>query len=143
MAWVDGIAGRVRAEPSTREFSRVHRLWIGLGGLFGAAGVGMAAAAAHAMAGLPPAALRAVESGVQIQGWHALALVACGVWARDRGGLAHWAAAAFAVGTVLFCAAVYAFGLAGVSLDAVAPTGGLLLMLGWLLLAASALRRDR
>ncbi len=38
------------------------------------------------------------------------------------------------MGTLLFCAAVYAFGLAGVSLDAVAPTGGILLMLGWLLL---------
>ncbi len=121
----------------------MFRLWIGLGGLLGAAAVGMAAAAAHAMAGLPPAALRAVESGVQIQGWHALALVACGLWARHRGGLAHWAAAAFAVGTVLFCTAVYLFGLSGVSLNAVAPAGGLLLMLGWLLLAASALRRDR
>ena len=121
----------------------MYRLWIGLGGLFGAAAVGMAAAAAHAMAALPPAALRAVESGVQIQGWHALALVACGIWSQRRGGLVHAAAGAFAVGTMLFCGAVYAFGLAGLSLDAVAPTGGLLLMLGWLLLAASALRRDR
>ena len=121
----------------------MYRLWIGLGGLFGAGAVGMAAAAAHLLAGLPPAALHVVESGVQIQGWHALALLGCGLWARARGGLAHWAAAAFALGTVLFCAAVYAFGLAAVSLDAVAPTGGLLLILGWLLLAASALRRDR
>ncbi len=121
----------------------MHRLWIGLGGLFGAAAVAMAAAAAHAMAGLAPPALRAVDSGVQIQGWHALALLGCGLWSRQRGGLAHWAAAAFALGTVLFCTAVYAFGLAGLSLDAVAPAGGLLLMLGWLLLAASAVRRDR
>ncbi len=120
----------------------MYRLWIGLGGLFGAGAVGMAAAAAHAMAGLSPAALHVVESGVQIQGWHALALVACGIWARRRGGLAHWAGAAFALGTVLFCAAVYAFGLAGISLDAVAPAGGILLIVGWLLLAASALRRD-
>ncbi len=121
----------------------MYRLWIGLGGVFGAAAVGMAAAAAHAMAGLSPAALHVVDSGIQIQGWHALALVACGVWAERRGGLAHCAGAAFALGTVLFCSAVYAFGLAGVSLDAVAPVGGILLMLGWLLLAASALRRDR
>jgi uncharacterized membrane protein YgdD (TMEM256/DUF423 family) len=123
----------------------MYRLWIGVGGLFGMAAVGMAAAAAHALAGLTPAALRAVQSGAQMQGWHALALVACGVWAERRSGLArrltHCAGAAFAVGTVLFCAAVYAFGLAGVSLDAVAPIGGLLLMAGWLLLAASALPR--
>ena len=121
----------------------MHRVWIGLGSLFGAAAVGMAAAAAHALAGLGPAGLRAVQSGVQMQGWHALALVGCGVWSQRRVGwarrLANAAGAAFAAGTVLFCAAVYAFGLAHVSLDAVAPAGGLLLMLGWLLLAASAL----
>ena len=122
---------------------RVYRLWIVIGGILGAGAVGMAAAAAHALSGLSPAALRAVESGVQIQGWHALALVACGLWAQRRGGLAHWAAGAFAVGTALFCTAVYAFGLAGVSLAAVAPTGGMLLITGWLLLAASALQRDR
>ena len=118
----------------------MFRLWIGLGGLFGAGAVAMAAAAAHALAGLSPSALHVVESGVQMQGWHSLALVGCGVWAQRRGGLAHWAGAAFTLGTVLFCAAVYSFGLAGVSLDAVAPTGGFLLMAGWLLLAASALR---
>ncbi len=120
----------------------MHRLWIGLGGLFGAGAVGMAAAAAHALAGLSPGALHVVESGVQIQGWHALALIGCGVWSQRRGGLAHWAAAAFAIGTVLFCAAVYCVGLTGISLNAVAPTGGILLILGWLLLAASALRHD-
>lgn len=121
----------------------MYRLWIGLGGLFGAGAVGMAAAAAHALAGLPPAALHIVESGVQMQGWHALALLGAGIWAERRGGLAHWAAACFALGTVLFCGAVYAIGLAGVSLAAVAPAGGLLLIAGWLLLAASALRARR
>ncbi len=60
------------------------------------------------------------------------------MWAARRGGLAQGAGAAFAVGTALFCGAVYAFGIGGVSLAAVAPTGGLLLIAGWLLLAASA-----
>jgi uncharacterized membrane protein YgdD (TMEM256/DUF423 family) len=119
----------------------MYRLWIGLGGLFGAGAVGMAAAAAHALAALSPTALRIVEAGIQMQGWHALALFGCGLWARQRGGLAHWAGTAFALGTVLFCAAVYSVGLTGVSLNAVAPAGGLLLIAGWLLLAASALRR--
>ena len=125
----------------------MFRWWIGLGGLYGAAAVGMAAAAAHALGGLSPAMLRVVDSGIQMQGWHALALVATGLWAERRAGpehrlasrLAHGAGAAFALGTALFCGAVYAFGLAGVSLAAVAPTGGLLLIAGWLLLAASAL----
>jgi uncharacterized membrane protein YgdD (TMEM256/DUF423 family) len=41
---------------------------------------------------------------------------------------------------VLFCGAVYSLALAGVSWGFLAPTGGILLMIGWLLLGASALR---
>ena len=112
-----------------------------MAGLFGAGAVGMAAAAAHALTGMSPAMLHVVESGVQMQGWHALALLGCGLWAERRGGLAHWAGAAFALGTIMFCAAVYSLAFAGVSLGPVAPAGGMLLIAGWLLLAASALRR--
>jgi uncharacterized membrane protein YgdD (TMEM256/DUF423 family) len=39
----------------------------------------------------------------------------------------------------LFCTAVYALGLGDVSLGVAAPVGGTLLMIGWLLLGASAL----
>jgi uncharacterized membrane protein YgdD (TMEM256/DUF423 family) len=41
---------------------------------------------------------------------------------------------------ILFCGSVYAQGLASMSWGLLAPTGGILLMLGWLLLVASALR---
>jgi len=75
-----------------------------------------------------------------MQGWHALALLGAGLWAARGGRLADAAAAAFVIGMLLFCGAVYARGLAGVSLGVVAPTGGTFLMLGWLLLGASALR---
>jgi uncharacterized membrane protein YgdD (TMEM256/DUF423 family) len=98
----------------------------------------MAAISAHAVQ--DPAAQRMVSSGVQMQGWHALALLGVALWARRGGWLAHLAGAAFVVGMLMFCGAVYALGLAGVSLGLVAPTGGAILMLGWLLLGASALR---
>ena len=49
-----------------------------------------------------------------MQGWHALALLACGLWVPRGGRLADCAAAAFVVGTVLFCGGVYAAGLLGV-----------------------------
>ena len=81
-----------------------------------------------------------MESGVQIEGWHALALLATGLWAERRGGLTHWAAAAFLLGTVLFCGAVYSLALAGISLGP-APTGGTILIAAWLLLTAAAIRR--
>ena len=115
----------------------MERVWIGLGSLLGLLAVGMAAATAHLLA--DPAAAIAGRA-VQMQGWHALALVGTGLWAR-RGGLpAHLAGAAFALGTASFCGAVYALALGGVHLGPLAPVGGTLLMLGWALLGLSALR---
>ncbi|HEX3574288.1 MAG TPA: DUF423 domain-containing protein [Rhodopila sp.] len=116
----------------------MQRIWIGLGSLAGFAAVALAAYAAHGIA--DPKALRIVSNGVQMQGWHALALLGTGLWAPRGGRLAHAAGFAFAVGLVLFCGAVYSLGLAGLSWGILAPTGGTLLMIGWLLLGASAWR---
>ena len=57
-----------------------------------------------------------VRSAIEMQGWHALALLACGLWAPRGGRLADWAGAAFVAGIVLFCGAVYAVALGGVRL---------------------------
>ena len=117
----------------------MQRLWIGLGALAGLAAVIMAAVSAHALPGrLDPAALAMAQSATQMLGWHALALLACGLWANRGGRLADAAGAAFAIGLVLFCGSVYALALADVRVGLVAPAGGFILMLGWLLLAASA-----
>lgn len=116
----------------------MQRLWIALGALAGFGAVAMAAFAAHGIA--DPTAARIVSSGVQMQGWHALALVGVGLWAPRGGRLADAAGLAFTAGLVLFCGAVYSLGLAGVSLGILAPVGGTLFMVGWLLLGASALR---
>jgi uncharacterized membrane protein YgdD (TMEM256/DUF423 family) len=116
----------------------MQRIWIGLGSLAGFGAVAMAAFAAHGIG--DPASVRIVSSGVQMQGWHALALFGTGLWTPRGGWLAHAAGFAFAAGLVLFCGAVYSLGLTGVSWGILAPTGGILLMLGWLLLGASALR---
>lgn len=117
------------------------RWLVALGAVQGFVAVVAAAAAAHLAAGrLDARGMRAVDAAVQLQGWHALAVVACGLWAVRGGALAGWAGVAFLVGSLLFCAAAWASGAAGVSFGPVAPTGGLLLMLGWLLLAASAVR---
>lgn len=121
----------------------MHRIWLALGALAGLAAVGLAAWAAHGAPGrLDPARLAALANGIQQQGWHALALLAVGLWAERRGGvLAHLAGGAFACGLLLFCGGVYAAAIGGVSLGAVAPSGGLLLMLGWALLFVSVVWR--
>ncbi len=133
------LGGLARHAPRpTSKVPLLQRIWIGLGSLAGFGAVAMAAFAAH---GIPdPTALRIVSSGVQMQGWHALALLGTGLWAPRGGWLAQAAGVAFAVGLLLFCGAVYSLALAGVSWGLLAPTGGVLLMIGWLLLAASALR---
>ena len=120
----------------------MHRVWIALGALAGLTAVAMAAYAAHGLPGrADPAALEMVRSGLQMQGWHALALVLCGVWASRAGGIAaHLAGAAFALGLIAFCGGVYALALGGVRLGPLAPAGGMLLMAGWALLGVSALR---
>lgn len=115
----------------------MDRLWIALGALAGIGAVAMAAAAAHLA--LPAPDLAMLRDGVQIEGWHALALVATGLWAARGGRLAHLAGLAFTLGLVLFCGTVYALALGGPALGILAPTGGFTLMAGWALLGLSAL----
>lgn len=115
------------------------RLWLACGGLVGLTAVGMAAFAAHGLpAWMDAAGVQAVRSGVQMQGWHALALVATGLWAERGGRLADLAGAAFLAGVIVFCGAVYTTTLAAGPFGPAAPVGGTLLMLGWLLLTVSA-----
>jgi uncharacterized membrane protein YgdD (TMEM256/DUF423 family) len=118
----------------------VERLWVCAGALAGLVAVAMAAAAAHGLEAIGPARLQMVRNAVQMQGWHALALVGVGLWVRRGGPLADAAGAAFLIGLIIFCGAVYGLALAGWRSGALAPLGGILLMLGWLLLAISALR---
>jgi uncharacterized membrane protein YgdD (TMEM256/DUF423 family) len=121
----------------------MDRVFVAAGGFAGAAFVGMAAVAAHALRRLDPTALEAVRSAVQIQGFGAVALVLTGVWvARATGvsrAIASLAGFGFLAGMVFFCGAIYAHHLAGVSLGPLAPVGGITLIAAWLLLTASAI----
>ena len=117
-----------------------QRVWVAAGALAGFGAVAMAAVGAHALGGLPPPAVAGIHSATEMLGWHALALLAVGLWAPTGGRLANAAGAAFVLGLLLFCGALYLHGFGGINLGSVAPVGGTLLMLGWLLLGASALR---
>ena len=72
-----------------------ERLCVGLGALAGLSAVAMAAAASHALASrLGPTELAALHSAVEMLGWHALALLFCGLWVT-RGGILARAAASW------------------------------------------------
>ncbi|HLN08478.1 MAG TPA: DUF423 domain-containing protein [Xanthobacteraceae bacterium] len=111
-------------------------LLIGLAGLMGAAGVVLAAASAHAGSGV-----RLDSAGYMLL-FHAPALMS-GVIALDRGllwrpfGMA--ALGGFVIGSTLFAGDVALRAFAGSRLfPMAAPTGGIILIVSWLALAAAA-----
>lgn len=117
----------------------MDRIWFALGALAGLGAVALSAVAAHVK--LDAVAAAALRDAVQMQGWHALALLVCGV----RGGRwCNFAGTFFTLGLLFFCGAVYArvFG-GGLPLSNVAPFGGVMLMIGWLMLLVAAVRRRR
>jgi len=110
-----------------------------IAGVFGAAGIALAAAAAHAA---PRAGL---ESAANILSFHALAILAGtalllqGMLSRPLGLIA---LAAWVLGTILFSADVALRAFVGQLLfPMAAPTGGTILILAWLVLAAAALAK--
>ena len=120
----------------------MHRLWLITGALAGLVAVGLSAWAAHGLpARLDVGRMAAVQNALTMQGWHALALLIAGLMAERSRRIANFAAAAFLAGMILFCGAVWLSALMGQSFGPIAPSGGMLLMLGWALLALAAAKR--
>jgi uncharacterized membrane protein YgdD (TMEM256/DUF423 family) len=119
------------------DLGRPAALVIGFAAVNGALAVAVGAAAAHVTSDVPNAR-ELLRTGSDYQLWHALALLAAALllgrthgWSRRLAGAA---AAAFALGVLLFSLSLYWAALGGRA--AAAPFGGSLLILGWLLLAA-------
>lgn len=118
----------------------MQRLWIAAGALLGFGTVAMAAMTAHALNYMDPGAVPMVRTAVQMQGWHALALIGCGLWAPRGGRVADAAGLLFLLGTILFCGVIYARAFMLPIPAGIAPAGGSLLLLAWLVFAVSAVR---
>ncbi|MBM3973868.1 MAG: DUF423 domain-containing protein [Planctomycetes bacterium] len=114
---------------------------IRLGAALGALAVVAGAFGAHALQGrLDDRALQTFEVAVRYQTYHALALVLCGLLA-ERGWRTAGAARALLAGVLAFSGTLYALVLTGAKwLGAITPIGGVLLVVGWVLLALG--RRD-
>ncbi len=80
------------------------------------------------------------EIAVRYQMYHALALIAIGMFAKERQSrVLSCAAASFLVGTAIFSGCLYAYTLTGIGwLGAVVPVGGLAFICGWFLFAWGA-----
>lgn len=145
------------------------RGWIALGALLAGLAVTLGALGAHgfdryfaekynaaafpskSVAGLEiPAAwkyLQDYRTAVRYQMWHALGLLAVGLTLGRPGAsrLLRGAAWSLLAGTVLFCGSLYTLTLGGprwlgIRWGMVAPVGGTLMILGWLLFVLGALR---
>ncbi len=112
------------------------RPWVVLAGLNGAMAVGLAAYAAHGLAG-DPSGQSLAERASHLQLVHALALLAADRLAADGRRLAHGAAFLFATGIFLFSGSLTVKALTALPLPIpmVTPAGGIALILGWVVLA--------
>lgn len=124
--------------------------WIFVGAIVGALAVACGAFAAHGLKDkLTDVQMEWWKTGVLYHALHAPLIVLAGWMDRARAegndaavrSGARMAATAFFFGVVIFSGTLYAMALGGPSfLGAITPVGGVLLIVGWILLALRGLR---
>ena len=113
------------------------RVWTTLAALSGLMGVAAGAFGAHGVS--DPQARALLQTGAQYQLIHALAVFACFALWRIGAGSAQLAAWLFLAGGFIFATTLYLMALGGPRvLGAVTPIGGVLMILGWAVLAWTA-----
>lgn len=123
------------------------RRFMAAAALLGGSGVMAGAFGAHALkASVSPQRLTVWQTAVDYQLWHACALLALSLAGLALPTLAsqplwQWANRLFVAGTLVFSGSLYALVLSDVGLlGAITPLGGSLLIAGWLVVLALALR---
>lgn len=121
--------------------------WLFSGAVSAFIGVALGAFGAHGLVNRVEAPMLEVwKTASQYQMYHALALVALGLWqivypsvsGSAAYNIAGWG---FLIGTLLFCGSLYAMVLSGVRvLGAITPLGGVGFLVGWAALAWLAFR---
>jgi uncharacterized membrane protein YgdD (TMEM256/DUF423 family) len=117
--------------------------FIQLAGLLGALAVGIGAFGAHGLEGIleTHGRLETFETAVKYHFYHALAMLAVGIWYSfqpERKWLkpAIWS---FLFGILIFSGSLYILSLTGITwLGAITPLGGLAFILGWILIILAA-----
>ena len=124
---------------------KAARGFVASGALVLAAGVALGAVASHAAGRAPhPDAARLLQTAVLYQLVHGVGLVLVGVLARFAS--TRWlvlAGASFLLGIAFFCGSLCWLAFTGRSAGPVAPLGGMLFIVGWVLVAVHALARER
>lgn len=121
------------------------KLTLAMATVYGLLGVVLGAFGAHALRErLTEDLLRAWQTGVEYQFYHAMALMLVGLFAHAGVVSGTWLTAAawlLILGVLLFSGSLYGLALGGPKLlGPVTPLGGLLLIAGWACLLAAIVR---
>ncbi len=119
------------------------RIWLLWGCILGFLSVALGAFAAHGLkATLEPEQMAILRTANEYMSFHALALLALGLWSHWE----KWSASlitgiCFLLGVVIFSGSLYIYVLLNLRAAAmVTPIGGSLFLLGWVLFAVSILK---
>ena len=137
------------ANPHLPALSGIFRFCFVSGAMGGAIGLVLGTLASHLpdTAFAVPNGRTVLHTGVEILMWHAIALCGLTLGAPSLAPrLARLACLTMVMGTVLFCTPVTLFALFDLKIGAlsvarIAPYGGTLLIISWLLAATSGLRK--
>ena len=132
-----------------------YQIWLLIGAIFGGLAVVTGAFGAHGLdahlkkdTSLDPVAVQKLlanwETAARYQMYHAFGLLAVGFVACRRCSVSiHLAGAAMTLGTLMFSGCLYALVLSGEKLPWwIVPSGGLLMIVGWALLAVAIARLE-
>ncbi|MBY5980122.1 DUF423 domain-containing protein [Ferrimonas balearica] len=120
----------------------MSRLFLLIAALLGLLATGLGAYGAHGLPGkVSPHLVDSFNTAVQYQFFHALALMAIGLWLmREQSRLLVAAGIAMILGMLGFSGSIYALVLLGSKgFGPITPMGGMTLMVGWGLLAVMAM----
>lgn len=127
----------------------MKRIVLAVGSLYGATSVILGAFGAHAFKEiLSVEKLASFETGVKYQMYHALLLVAIGLYLQFQTKIEKSAAWLLMLGTFLFSVSIYFLSFAdhwGMNLKflgPITPLGGLLMIIGWFLLFFRFLKKE-
>jgi uncharacterized membrane protein YgdD (TMEM256/DUF423 family) len=118
------------------------RRYLLIAGLLGATGVAAGAFGAHALqASVSPERIAIWDTAAQYHLIHAVAILALALDSQTGDSRWRLPMMGFTVGVLLFSFSLYALVLTDITrLAMITPLGGLLLMLGWLMVAIKALK---
>ena len=123
----------------------MNNFFLQAGSLLGAIGVMVGAFGAHALKPMLVASGRfeTFETAVRYQFYHALALVLVGILAKEfTAKTLNNSGYCFLAGTMIFSGSLYLICFTGITtFGAIAPIGGTLLVVAWLLLFWAVLKR--